>query len=216
MENVKDTKELDLELNDIKYVDLALQLSDYEDKDIQRICNSLDDDSLAKVLEESEVKVQKKIISFISNQRAMEVFSYMSKDDIVDILGELNTGRRKELMLAMKQGDVNEIKQLLGYKDDSAGGIMTTEYIALYKRLTISQAIKVIKEITPKTEYIDTIYVMNNNKKIVGTADLRNILVADENLTMEDIETVEGDILVAIAVKINNKVRLIDNFLMTV
>ena len=64
---------------------------------------------------------------------------------------------------------------------------MTTEYIALYKRLTISQAIKVIKEITPKTEYIDTIYVMNNNKKIVGTADLRNILVADENLTMEDI-----------------------------
>ena len=67
MENVKDTKELDLELNDIKYVDLALQLSDYEDKDIQRICNSLDDDSLAKVLEESEVKVQKKIISFISN-----------------------------------------------------------------------------------------------------------------------------------------------------
>ena len=187
MENIKETKEMNLELNDIKYVDLALQLSDYEDKDIQRVCHSLDDDSLAKVLEESEVKIQKKIISFISNERAINVFSYMQKDDIVDILGELNTGRRKELMLAMKKGDVDEIKALLGYKDDSAGGIMTTEYIALYKRLTISQAIKVIKEITPKTEYIDTIYVMNNNKKIVGTADLRNILVADENATIDDI-----------------------------
>ena len=187
MENVLETKEISIDLNDIKYVDLALQLSDYEDKDIQRICNSLDDDSLAKVLEESEVKIQKKLIGFISNERAMRVFSYMQKDDIVDILGELNTGRRKELMLAMKKGDVDEIKELLGYKDDSAGGIMTTEYIALYKRLTISQAIKVIKEITPKTEYIDTIYVMNNNKKIVGTADLRNILVADENATIEDI-----------------------------
>ena len=187
MENIKETKEMNLDLNDIKYVDLALQLSDYEDKDIQRVCHSLDDDSLAKVLEESEVKIQKKIISFISNERAINVFSYMQKDDIVDILGELNTGRRKELMLAMKKGDVDEIKALLGYKDDSAGGIMTTEYIALYKRLTISQAIKVIKEITPKTEYIDTIYVMNNNKKIVGTADLRNILVADENATIDDI-----------------------------
>lgn len=187
MEKLKETKEMNLDLNDIKYVDLALQLSDYEDKDIQRVCNSLDDDSLAKVLEESEVKIQKKIIGFINNERAINVFSYMQKDDIVDILGELNTGRRKELMLAMKKGDVDEIKALLGYKDDSAGGIMTTEYIALYKRLTISQAIKVIKEITPKTEYIDTIYVMNNNKKIVGTADLRNILVADENATIDDI-----------------------------
>lgn len=187
MENIKETVEMNLDLNDIKYVDLALQLSDYEDKDLQRICNSLDDDSLAKVLEESEVKIQKKLIGFLSNERAINVFSYMQKDDIVDILGELNTGRRKELFKAMKKGDIDEINALLGYKDDSAGGIMTTEFIALYKRLTISQAIKVIKEITPKTEYIDTIYVMNNNKKIVGTADLRNILVADENSTIEDI-----------------------------
>ena len=112
MENVLETKEISIDLNDIKYVDLALQLSDYEDKDIQRICNSLDDDSLAKVLEESEVKIQKKLIGFISNERAMRVFSYMQKDDIVDILGELNTGRRKELMLAMKKGDVDEIKEL--------------------------------------------------------------------------------------------------------
>ena len=187
MNNLKETKELDLALNDIKYVDLALQLSEYEDKDIQRICTLLDDDGFAKVLEESEVKVQKKLISFISNERAINIFTHMQKDDIVDILGELNTGRRKELINAMKKGDGDEISRLLGYKDDSAGGIMTTEYIALYNRLTISQAIKVIKEITPKTEYIDTIYVMNNNKKIVGVAELRNLLVADENLTMEDI-----------------------------
>ena len=187
MENVEEKKELNIDLNDIKYVDLALQLSDYEDKDVQRVCNGLDDESLSKVLEECEVKIQKKIIGFINNKRAIDVFGYMSKDDIVDILGELNTGRRKELINAMKQGDKTEISRLLGYKDDSAGGIMTTEYIALYKRLTISQAIKVIKEITPKTEYIETIYVMNNNKKIIGTADLRNILVADENMTMEDI-----------------------------
>ena len=184
---MEEKRELSLDLNDIKYVDLALQLSDYDDKDIQRVCNGLDDESLSKVLEECEVKVQKKIINYVNNQRAIDVFGYMSKDDIVDILGELNTGRRKELINAMKKGDKDEIRQLLGYKDDSAGGIMTTEYIALYKRLTISQAIKVIKEITPKTEYIETIYVMNNNKKIIGTADLRNILVADENMTMEDI-----------------------------
>ena len=61
MKNLKDLKELDLAINDIKYVDLALQLSEYDDKDIQRVCNLLDDDGFAKVLEESDVKIQKKL-----------------------------------------------------------------------------------------------------------------------------------------------------------
>ena len=58
MKNLKDLKELDLAINDIKYVDLALQLSEYDDKDIQRVCNLLDDDGFAKVLEQSDVKIQ--------------------------------------------------------------------------------------------------------------------------------------------------------------
>ena len=66
-------------------------------------------------------------------------------------------------------------------------GIMTTEYIALYQNLTVKDAMKKIKEITPKTEYIQTIYVMNSNKKIKGTVDLRDIIIAEENLKLADI-----------------------------
>ena len=64
---------------------------------------------------------------------------------------------------------------------------MTTEYIALYHDLTVKEAIKCIKEITPKTEYIQTIYVMNSNKKIIGTVDLRDIIIAKESLKLEEI-----------------------------
>ena len=66
-------------------------------------------------------------------------------------------------------------------------GIMTTEYIALYQDLTVKEAIKKIKEIAPKTEYIQTIYVMNSNKKIKGTVDLRDLIIAKENLKLEEI-----------------------------
>ena len=66
-------------------------------------------------------------------------------------------------------------------------GIMTTEYIALYQNLTVKDAMKKIKEITPRTEYIQTIYVMNSNKKIKGTVDLRDIIIAEENLKLADI-----------------------------
>lgn len=64
---------------------------------------------------------------------------------------------------------------------------MTTEYIALYQDLTVKEAIKKIKEIAPKTEYIQTIYVMNSNKKIKGTVDLRDIIIAKESLKLEEI-----------------------------
>lgn len=173
--------------DDIQLVDLAVSLSDYEDEELEKICENLSDENLAKVLEEAEVKVQKKIIGNLDNSRVIEIFSFMSKDDIVDVLGILNTGRRKQLINVMKVGDKAVIKQLLGYKDDSAGGIMTTEYIALYQDLSIKEAIKQIKEIVPKTEYIQTIYVMNASKKIIGTVELREILVADEKLKLKEI-----------------------------
>ena len=185
MENNKNI--VNEENNDIKLVDLAIELSGYEDEDIEKVCKDLDDKSLAVVLEQAESKVQIKIISFLDNKKIIDIFSFMSKDDIADVLGIINTGRRKQIINIMKAGDKAIIKQLLGYKDDSAGGIMTTEYIALNKDLTIRQAINKIKEITPKTEYIQTIYVKKKKKKIVGTVRLREILVADEKQKLEDI-----------------------------
>ncbi len=107
--------------NDIQLVDLAVSLSDYEDEELQKICIELDNESLAKVLEEAEAKIKEKIIGFLDNTRIIEIFSFMSKDDIADVLGILNTGRRKKLINIMKAGDKAVIKELLGYKDDSAG-----------------------------------------------------------------------------------------------
>lgn len=173
--------------DDIRLVDLALMLSDFDDDEIKKICDCLEDQYLARVLEEADQKVQKKIMYSIDSDRALRVFGFMSKDDIVDVLDVINTGLRKELINKMKTGDKKLITELLGYKDDSAGGIMTTEYIALYRRFTISQAIEKIKEIAPKTEHIETIYVMNNKKKIVGTVSLRDLLVADKDEALEDL-----------------------------
>lgn len=173
--------------DDVKVVDLALELSDYEDDELQEVCSKLDDENLAKILEESEEKTQVRIIGFIDNARALNIFSYMSKDDIVDILGIIRIGRAKELINIMKEGDKKVIKELLGYRDDCAGGIMTTEFISLHNSLTIEESIMKIKEIAPKTELIDTIFVLDKNKKMIGTAELRDILVEKSTLTLDEI-----------------------------
>ena len=186
-----ENQELNLEtvenLDDVTTVDLALQLSDYDDESLQKLCQKLGDEELARILEESELKTQLRIIEFLDNKRILKLFSYMSKDDIVDILGETNVGKAKELINLMKEGDKKIIKQLLGYRDDCAGGIMTTEYIAINSNLIIRDTIKKIKEIAPKTELIDTIFVVNRNKELIGTAELRDILVAPEEQKLQEI-----------------------------
>lgn len=175
------------ELDEVTAIDFALQLSEYEDEELQEVCSKLDDEELASIVEQAELKTQLRIINFLENKKILNIFNYMSKDDIVDILGEINVGKAKELINLMKEGDKAIIKQLLGYRDDCAGGIMTTEYISLNSNLIIADAIKKIKEIAPKTELIDTIFVVNRKKELIGTAQLRDILVAPEDQKLGEI-----------------------------
>ena len=128
--------------NDIQLVDLAVSLSAYEDEEIEKICTDLNDESLAKVLEEAETKIQKKIIGLLDNSRVIEIFSFMSKDDIADVLGSLNTGRRKQLINVMKAGDKAIIKQLLGYKDDSAGRNYDNRIYCIISRINCKRCYK--------------------------------------------------------------------------
>lgn len=188
MEN-KELKDVNVlnDLDEIATVDLANELSNFTDDEIKSICDKLEDEKLAHVLEEAEFKNQNRIIKFLENDRLIKVFGFMSKDDIVDILGSLNIGRSKEIINLMKEGDKTVIKELLGYDDDTAGGIMTTEYISLYWDMTVENALAKIKEIAPKTELIDYIYVINKEKELLGTVELRDLLIAASNKKLNDI-----------------------------
>ncbi|MEG0592982.1 MAG: magnesium transporter, partial [Coprobacillus sp.] len=182
-----DTKEIDNIYDHVQTIDLAEEIEELEDNQLEYLCNHIDDEKLAEILEESDEELQVDILKCLDNKRTLALFNYISKDNIVDILGELSVGKRKQLINLMKAGDKRIIEQLLGYDEDSAGGLMTTEYIALHFQLSMNNVLKKIKQIAPKTEVIDTIFVLNDKKQLVGTADLRDILVADDNEILENI-----------------------------
>lgn len=182
-----DTKEIDHIYDHVQTIDLAQEIEELEDNQLEYLCNHIDDEKLSEILEESDEELQVDIIDCLNNQRILRLFNLIPKDTIVDILGELPIGKRKQLMTLMKTDDQKIIEQLLGYEEDTAGGLMTTEYIALNDHLTMMNALKKIKEIAPKTEVIETIFVLNDKKQLIGTADLRDILVADEKATLESI-----------------------------
>lgn len=168
-------------------IDIAIALEDSDDEDLTYIYSKLNDEQIAEIIEQADEELQIKMITLLEASRTMGVFEYMSKDDIVDILGILPLNKRKELINLMRSGDKKIIQELLGYDERTAGGIMTTEYVAVSDSLTIQQTISKIKELALKTEVIDTIFVVNHKKELIGSVDLRDILVAPYQESLQHI-----------------------------
>src|SRR6056297_3859777 len=168
-------------------IDIAEALSELEASDIYDFTKLLETEDLADIFEESEKELQIDILKSKNFEEIIEIFSHMAADDITDILGLLPIQKRKELLRHMKQDDALVVKNLLGYDKESAGGIMTTEYLLLNKNLTTTEALKKLKNIAPDTEVIDTIFVSDDRKKLVGSVDLRDILSSDDDKILEEL-----------------------------
>jgi magnesium transporter len=180
-------------------IDIAIILEELNDEGLIKFYALVDNEFMAEIIEQASDELQIRIIKLFDFQTIVHLFSFMSNDDIADIFGNLPINIRKELLKMMKESDTKQIQELLGYDEDSAGGIMTTEYIALAGELTIVESLNKIKEIGPKTEVIETIFVLNKSKELIGTADLRDILLAPDeeklyNIMNDNIISVQPEV----------------------
>jgi len=183
------TKEIiDEEWIEDKYpIDIADAISEMKEDKVKEITDMLDTEDLAEILEQSEEYMQINILKTKTYDEIIDIFSYMPKDVIADIMGNLPIYMGKELLTHMKQSEAKVLKELLGYDIESAGGLMTTEYILFKKELTVAEALNKIKEIEPKTEVLDMIYVENKKKELVGVVELRDIFNSPNDTKLEEI-----------------------------
>ncbi len=168
-------------------IDIAIALEEFIDEEIIKFASMVKTDLLGQIVEESDEDIQIKLLDSIEPKKIVEIFSYMSNDDITDILGNLSVKMRKEYLSMMKSKDSKEVQILLSYGEDTAGGIMTTQYISLKNTLTIKETLNKIKSIAPKTEVIETLFIVDEKHHLVGTADLRDILIAPEESSIMEI-----------------------------
>ena len=176
-----DEEELNEVIESAYAIDIAIALEEFSDEELLAFYRRIDNEHMARILEQMDEDLQQRFVDLLDYPDILAMFKFMSNDDIADIIGEMPVNRRKNIMRMLKSKDSVDIASLLLYEDDTAGGIMTTEYIALSGKLTIEKALNKIKEIGPKTEVIDTIFVLNGKKELIGVADLRDILVAENS-----------------------------------
>ncbi|UXR76878.1 MULTISPECIES: magnesium transporter [unclassified Staphylococcus] len=118
---------------------------------------------------------------------ASHILEHMSYDNAVDILNELSKRKIASLLMLMDREEAKEIKALLHYDEDTAGGIMTTEYISLSINTPVHEALMHVKEQAPDAETIYIIFVVDEQKKLVGVLSLRDLIIAENDTYIEDI-----------------------------
>ena len=123
-------------LAELHPADLATIIDQLAPRDRAGVLASLDDEAVADAMEEMEPETQVEVIEDLEPARAADILEEMSPDDAADLVADLTRNTRDEILALMERDEVEEVQELLGYPEDSAGGIMTTEFIALDEHLT--------------------------------------------------------------------------------
>jgi magnesium transporter len=163
---------------DLHAADLAEILSDLSRSESGRLLQSLDVKTVADTLEEVEPDFQVSLIQTMPDGKVADVLEEMAPDEAADLLAELPEDRSKELVGLMEQEDAENVRRLLAYREDTAGGIMTTEFVTVQAGLTAEQTIRTLREIGPEAETIFYVYVTRDDNRLVGVFSLRELIMA--------------------------------------
>lgn len=167
--------------------DIALILEEAEEQDLPIVFRILPKELAAELFSYMESDMQQFLVEKLSDTELKAVFDELFMDDTVDILEEMPANVTKRILKQTTAEKRKMINQLLAYPDDSAGSIMTTEYIDLKKTMTVDDAIERIRRIGLQTETINTCYVIGVHRKLLGIVTIKDLLLNPKDTILEDI-----------------------------
>jgi len=165
-------------LTELHPADLATIIDQLAPRDRAGVLAALDDEAVADAIEEMEPETQVEVLEGLAPERAADILEEMSPDDAADLVADLADSTREELLALMEKDEADELGGLLAYPEDTAGGMMTTEYVAVPAELTAAATIDRLRELEPDAETIYYVYVIDGEGRLVGVLSLRDLIVA--------------------------------------
>jgi len=167
--------------------DLADIIEDFDAKTGLTIFSSLDNATAADVLEQMEEEAQVSFIESLSADKAADVLEEMPADEAADILDGMNAEKVEELLNSMEKEAAGEIRELLGYDSKAVGSLMSTDFVFFKNSETINEAIENLRRLKPEEDELFSLYVVDENEKLIGTLSLRDVIISDPNSKIGDI-----------------------------
>ena len=174
-------------LNNTNDVDVAELINDIEKDYRLKIFRLLNKDSSANVFSYLDIDIQQELISSLTDNETMNIINNLYTDDAVDLLDELPSNVVKKILNKVDKQTRNDINRLLNYEENSAGSIMTTEYIEFKENITVSEALKQIRKKQDDLVSVDTSFVISNSRLLIGYITLKDLIFSSPNKKIKNI-----------------------------
>lgn len=171
-------------------VDIASLLSTLSDKELALAFRLIPKDKAAEVFSNMDTSMQTYLVTMFTEKELKELLDDLYMDDTVDMLEELPANLVKRILATVSASDRSMINQLLNYPEDSAGSIMTTEYVDLREEMTVGQAMAHIKKTGIHKETIYTCYI-TERRKLVGLVSAKDLMTTDDDVPIKDLMETE-------------------------
>ena len=167
------------QLQAIPAADLGDIIFDLNRAQRMALFRALDIKTKARVFENLEFEEQRLILKELDKKEAAQIVTHMSSDDATDLLEKLPRSTIKNLLTLIESGRAKKLSTLLGYSSDSAGGLMTTEYVAMPETMSVGDAIEYIRTQTKEFEVVPYVYIVDDKQRLRGVTTIRRLLFAD-------------------------------------
>ena len=183
----KKFNELKNKLKEMKSADMSALLDELDKESVIKVFRILSKEKAGMTFSYMESDRREKLIQDLTDAELKSVMDELFMDDTVDLIEEMPSNIVPKILKAVSKADRKVINELLKYPEDSAGSMMTTEFIDLKEDMTVEDALQRIRDIGTDSETIHTCYVLNSNRVLQGIINIKDILLADKNTVIKDI-----------------------------
>jgi magnesium transporter len=174
-------------VSELHPADIADIISQISHKEGATLFKGLDVETAAEALSELEPDVQAALITGMDTDKAADIIEEMPPDEAADVLSDLPVDKAKEILEQIEQEEAEDIQELLSHEEDTAGGLMTNEFIAYPPETTVKEALDRFRKDAEEVETVYYIYVTDKDEKLLGSVSLRELLLAGLDLKLSDI-----------------------------
>lgn len=158
--------------------DIADILTQIPPENQESLMNTIGIDKTAEVIPEMDEKYQKDLVERMDNEKAADIFDAMSPDDAVDILADLSDEKSEAIIGEMEDQEAQEeVKELMQHEDDTAGGLMTTDYVSVKPEMTVADTLEHLRKIGSEVDNIFQIYVVDNDEHLLGYLPINDLFI---------------------------------------
>jgi magnesium transporter len=166
------------QLEEMHPADLADIVEDLSPDDREAIFETIDSEVAADALSEVDPEIQASILESLETEKAAEIIEEMSPDEAADVLSELEEETSQEILEEMDREPSADVSELMEFEEDTAGGLMNTEYVALNENATVGEAIEALRGSEELLETLNTLFLVDADEKLVAAVPLARLFIA--------------------------------------